>query len=133
MPPPKSKDKQGAGFVALQGKKYASLVARMELVPVEPGCAVLWDWRTPHQTAAEHPGPDTREVVYTSFLPDIPINREYAEKQAAALLGGRYPPDFSVRKLPGAVHDLAAEARVPPRQPGPGHERMTMTSLSMRK
>ena len=52
-----------------------SLVARMELVPVEPGCAVLWDWRTPHQTAAEHPGPDTREVVYTSFLPDIPINR----------------------------------------------------------
>ena len=43
VPPPTSKDKQGAGFVALQGKKYASLVARMEAL--QDAYADLHSWQ----------------------------------------------------------------------------------------
>ena len=80
-------------FTPLCGKKHAEVHGRMLHVPYEAGDAVVWDMRLPHATAAEHPGPDSREVVYTSFLPDLQPNREYMRQQLASLRDGSFPPD----------------------------------------
>ena len=91
------------GFIALEDKCYEPIecykpiLERFTSVQYGPGDAVLWDWRLPHGVALVHPGPDTREVVYTSFLPEIPINRAYVSKQWCCIEKGTYPPDF-VRK-----------------------------------
>jgi hypothetical protein len=93
-------DGKNVGFIGLQGKVVEPIVRRVKPLQYPPGSAVLWDWRLPHATALHHPGPDTREVVYTSFLPDIEINRNYAAAQLEAFRRGSFPPDF-VGKLPG--------------------------------
>jgi hypothetical protein len=96
----------GVGFIALQGNQYQPIVRRIKPLVYPPGSLVLWDWRLPHATAVSHPGPDTREVVYTSFLPDTPVNRQYAADQLAAFHRGVFPPDFArdrsgPKKVPG--------------------------------
>ncbi len=55
-------------------------------VPMRRGSAVFWDWRVPHANAAHHLGSEAREAVYLGFLPDIEINRRFAQEQLAALL-----------------------------------------------
>lgn len=71
----------------------ADVMARIRHVPVRAGCAVFWDNRIPHANAYRHNGQIPRAVVYCSFLPDIPLNREYVEKQLANLRAGRKPTD----------------------------------------
>ena len=39
-------------------------------------------------------GSDTREVVYMSYLPDIPINRNYATQQMEHFLQNIPPPAY---------------------------------------
>lgn len=59
------------------------------------GSLVLWDNRMPHATAAKLAGSDTREVVYTGFLPDVPLNRAYCAQQLAAIRQNRPPPAYA--------------------------------------
>jgi len=66
----------------------------MRPVPYKPGDAVIWDWRLAHRITEDHPGSDTREVVYTSFFPDIPLNRNFVAHQLEAMKSGAYPPEF---------------------------------------
>lgn len=47
IPPPS----ESKGFIALMGKKYQPIINRFRPVEYKPGCAVLWDWRTPHKIA----------------------------------------------------------------------------------
>jgi len=66
----------------------------MKSIDYNPGDALLWDWRLVHRITETHPGMDTREVIYTSFLPDISVNREYVKKQLESFKRGVTPPDF---------------------------------------
>lgn len=71
-------------------------VVRRECRPViaPRGSLVLWDGRLPHMTAAKMTGSDTREVVYTGFLPDVPLNRAYCKKQLVAIRKNHPPPAY---------------------------------------
>eukprot|EP00980_Cylindrotheca_fusiformis_P028118 scaffold22581_cov123-Cylindrotheca_fusiformis.AAC.15 len=50
-------------------------------LPVSAGSAVFWDNRIPHANAYRHDGCTPRAVVYCSFLPDVPLNRQYVKNQ----------------------------------------------------
>lgn len=58
------------------------------------GSLILWDNRLPHATAAHHDGPDTREVIFLTYLPDISRNRAYASRQLNNYFSQVLPPDF---------------------------------------
>jgi len=82
------------GYISLHSSDYADIHARMIQVPYKPGDAVIWDWRLAHRITEDHPGRDTREVVYTSFFPDILLNRKYVQRQLEAFKKGIYPPEY---------------------------------------
>lgn len=71
------------------------LVSRIEPVFVTAGSIILWDNRLPHGTAEHHYGPDSREVLFMTFLPNIPRNMNYAHHQLENYRNGIVPPDFS--------------------------------------
>jgi hypothetical protein len=70
------------------------LVSRIEPVFAPAGSVVLWDNRLPHGTADNHLGPDSREVLFMTFLPNIPRNLNYALSQLENYHKGIVPPDF---------------------------------------
>jgi hypothetical protein len=45
----------------------------------------------PHANAYRHNGTIPRAVVYCSFLPDVPINRQYVKQQLQYWIEGRFP------------------------------------------
>ena len=45
----------------------------------------------PHANAYRHDGIIPRAVVYCSFLPDVPINRQYVKQQLQYWIEGRFP------------------------------------------
>jgi hypothetical protein len=45
----------------------------------------------PHANAYRHDGTIPRTVVYCSFLPDVPINRQYVQQQLQYWKEGRFP------------------------------------------
>lgn len=65
-----------------------------------------------HRTATTHTGTDTREVVYTSFLPNIPLNQSYARKQLEDFKRGLFPPDYK-QKIPKSELGRTKEPQVP--------------------
>jgi hypothetical protein len=81
-------------FFRMGSKSYASLRHRLEPIFVPKGSLVCWDNRLPHATADKLDGADTREVVYTGFLPDIAINRTYMMSQLESILYNRPPPAY---------------------------------------
>ena len=60
---------------------------------IPAGSLVLWDNRLPHSTCNDLISDDTREVVYTGFLPNIPLNIKYATKQWD-LYNKKLPPSY---------------------------------------
>ena len=56
----------------------AEVMQRVGHVPVAAGSAVFWDVRMAHANAYRHEGTSPRAVVYCSFLPNVPLNRDYA-------------------------------------------------------
>lgn len=62
-------------------------------IPVRAGSAVFWDNRIPHANSYRNDSDVARAVVYCSFLPDVPLNRQYAEKQLEDYLLFRKPRD----------------------------------------
>jgi ectoine hydroxylase-related dioxygenase (phytanoyl-CoA dioxygenase family) len=62
-------------------------------IPVRAGSAVFWDNRIPHANSYRNDSDTARAVVYCSFLPDVPLNRQYAEKQLEDYLLCRKPRD----------------------------------------
>lgn len=77
-------------------------------VPFLAGDAVLWDSRLAHKTSEELPGQHVREVVYSAFLPDTPVNRIYAKVQASCLSTGRFPPSQAFGVAPLAKEGVKA-------------------------
>jgi hypothetical protein len=68
----------------------------------------------PHATAPHHDGPDTREVVFATYLPDVPRNRSYAASQLTNYYHRRLPPDFAKgqnEQKEDEIHDFSALGR----------------------
>jgi len=63
-------------------------------IPVPAGSAVFWDNRLPHANSYRNDSMVPRAVVYCSFLPDVPINRNYAKKQLE---------DWELRRIPRSM------------------------------
>jgi len=61
------------------------------------GSVVAFDWRIPHANAARNDLPTTREVAYSSFLPDVEVNRGYAIHQRTRYHARLKPNDQWIR------------------------------------
>ena len=77
--------------------KCCDLTDRMVPVLAPAGSIILWDNRLPHATAEQHDGPDTREVLFMTYLPDIPRNQAYASAQRNCFFSRTPPPDFKTK------------------------------------
>ena len=80
-------------YTHIRPKEDCEVMAQVQHVPVPAGAAVFFDNRIPHANAYRHNGTEPRSVVYCSFLPDIPLNREYASRQLDNWKRGRQPTD----------------------------------------
>lgn len=101
-------------FFRMHGKSHTKLNKQLQSVYAPAGSLVLWDSRLPHSTSDTLGGYDSREVVYSGFLPDIPLNRAYVTDQRGKLLSNRYtkygPQDISADR-DWEVEELTAEQR----------------------
>ena len=65
-------------YTHIRPKEDRTVMDRVQHVSgITAGSAVFWDIRTPHSNSYKHLGSSPRAVVYCSFLPDIPLNRQY--------------------------------------------------------
>jgi Protein of unknown function (DUF1479) len=80
-------------YTHIRPKEDRDVMDRIRHVPVRAGAAVFWDHRIPHANAYRNDGTRPRCVVYTSFLPDVAINREYVREQLENMKMGRQPTD----------------------------------------
>jgi len=80
-------------FTPIRPVEDAEVIARFAPVYYQAGSVIAFDWRIPHANATHHVGPEPRQVSYASFLPDVPVNREYARRQAQRFYNGLQPDD----------------------------------------
>eukprot|EP00281_Chroomonas_sp_CCMP1168_P030049 CAMPEP_0206244938 /NCGR_PEP_ID=MMETSP0047_2-20121206/18432_1 /ASSEMBLY_ACC=CAM_ASM_000192 /TAXON_ID=195065 /ORGANISM="Chroomonas mesostigmatica_cf, Strain CCMP1168" /LENGTH=123 /DNA_ID=CAMNT_0053670207 /DNA_START=31 /DNA_END=402 /DNA_ORIENTATION=+ len=83
-----------AEFFNFKPSFHGKVIERIKHVRVPRGSMVLWDWRIPHKNADQHYGDVPRSVIYTGYLPNVPLNRAYAEEQLENYYKGIPPPDF---------------------------------------
>ena len=84
-------------YTHIRPTEDAAVMKRVQHVAVTAGSVVFWDNRIPHANSYKHLGEIPRAVVYTSFLPDVPLNRKYVAKQLAQWRQGRQPTDQWVK------------------------------------
>jgi hypothetical protein len=80
-------------FTPIRPKEDIDVIERFEHIPCRSGDLVLWDFRIPHANAAQNLLEHPREVIYLGFLPDVPINRQYAADQLKRYKIGQVPID----------------------------------------
>lgn len=80
-------------FTPIRPEEDADVIAQFAPVLYPAGSVVAFDWRIPHANAARHVGEAPRQVSYGSFLPDVPVNRLYAQRQRERFLAGKQPDD----------------------------------------
>jgi len=81
-------------FYRLGSKSYINLQNKLENIDVPAGALVLWDNRLPHSTCEKLEGYDTREVIYISYIPNVPLNIKYVKEQAEHLKKNIQPPSY---------------------------------------
>lgn len=80
-------------FTPIRPEEDADVIARFAPVLYPAGSMVAFDWRIPHANSARHVGEAPRQVSYCSFLPDVPVNRVYAQRQRERFVAGMQPDD----------------------------------------
>lgn len=87
---------EGGEFFRLHPTKHTTVCQDCQPIDAPAGSFVLWDNRIPHATDQICNLFDTREVMYTSFLPaGIPCNDNYAKDQRKALERNRKPVAYA--------------------------------------
>ncbi len=110
---------EGGEFYRLSSVSHTALQRKCRSVMATAGSMVFWDNRLPHATADRLAGFDSREVIYTGFLPRVKLNLDYVSKQLDAIKNNRPPPayddgdsletsdrDFSMQSLTGEQRAL---------------------------
>lgn len=88
----------GGEFYRLHAAKHKLLYELCQPVDAPAGSFVLWDNRLVHSTDPHHRSYDTREVLYTSFLPaGIPCNDKYVIDQLNEIEKNLLPPCYKKR------------------------------------
>uniref|UniRef100_A0A7S2XL36 Phytanoyl-CoA dioxygenase n=1 Tax=Attheya septentrionalis TaxID=420275 RepID=A0A7S2XL36_9STRA len=80
-------------YTHIRPKEDCSIMERVQHIPVKAGSAVFWDNRIPHANAYRNDGQDARAVVYCSFLPVVPLNQIFVERQLEDWKSRRKPRD----------------------------------------
>lgn len=78
-------------FFRMHSKKHSKMNNQLQVVYAPKGSLVMWDNRLAHGTCEKLSGFDSREVVYTGFLPNTEINRSYIDHQLRAIRNNVYP------------------------------------------
>lgn len=84
----------GGEFFRMNNVQHDTLQKQCRPVIASAGSVIFWDNRLPHATASHLSGYDTREVVYTGFLPNIKLNKKYIATQLQAVLKNVVPPAY---------------------------------------
>ncbi len=80
-------------YTHIRPKEDGKVMKLVQHIPVRAGSVVFWDNRIPHANAYRNDSEFSRAVVYCSFLPDVPLNRKYAEKQLEDYRAMKFPRD----------------------------------------
>ncbi|ETK71776.1 hypothetical protein L915_21035 [Phytophthora nicotianae] len=80
-------------FSPLRMQEDRAIIDRYQHIGCEAGSVILFDWRLPHANSYKHVGTIPREVIYTGFIPDIPINRSYVQEQLRRYKARLLPAD----------------------------------------
>lgn len=92
---PNKKDWVESGeFFRMHSKSYAKLQNKLETLNIPAGSLVLWDNRLPHATCSKLKGYDSREVIYMSWIPNIPLNIKYTQEQKNNFKANIPPPSY---------------------------------------
>lgn len=87
-------ESNGGEFYRFNLNTHASLHKRLVPIDAPRGSLVCWDNRLPHATCQFLDGYDTREVVYIGWLPNVPLNINYWQKQLANIKLNIPPPIY---------------------------------------
>lgn len=81
-------------FYRMHSKSYIGIQNKCVAIDVPAGSLVLWDNRIPHATCDKLSGYDTREVIYLSYIPNVPLNIKYIKSQSENLIKNIQPPSY---------------------------------------
>lgn len=81
-------------FFRMHDKSHLKLQKICEAINVPAGSLVLWDNRLPHATCEKLCGFDSREVVYLSYIPNVPLNIKYFNDQKENFIKNIQPPSY---------------------------------------
>lgn len=79
-------------------------------VSVPAGSVIFWDNQLPHATCERLTTADSREVVFFSYVPDVPLNRHYFKQQLACMAMEMVPPCFGGDKAQDSASEAMCEA-----------------------
>ena len=80
-------------FTPIRPIEDKDIIDRFQHIPCRAGDLVCWDYRIPHANSRCNNSDIAREVVYIGLLPDVPLNRLYAEQQLQQFRSGKLPAD----------------------------------------
>jgi hypothetical protein len=102
-------------FNILDETEFADVHADKRIVAQPIGSLCIWDNRLPHFVSETFDSPtgDTRQVLFSTFLPDVPLNRVYAARTLSNMLRNVTPPDFKAAR---ADFDVQARRAFSPLQ-----------------
>ncbi|KAF1783059.1 Rossmann-like alpha/beta/alpha sandwich fold [Phytophthora cactorum] len=80
-------------FSPLRMQEDRAIIDRYQHIGCEAGSVIFFDWRLPHANSYKHIGTIPREVIYTGFIPDTPMNRSYAQEQLRRYKSRLLPAD----------------------------------------
>ncbi|RLN52924.1 hypothetical protein BBJ29_005448 [Phytophthora kernoviae] len=80
-------------FSPLRMQEDRAVIDRYQHIGCEAGSVIFFDWRTPHANSYKHVGTIPREVIYTGFIPDTPMNRTYVREQLRRYTARLLPAD----------------------------------------
>jgi len=97
-------------------ERYHSLLleATSSIPLMQPGDTVFWHPDVVHAVESEHKGSGYSNVMYIGATVGCAKNSAYLEKQAAAFLAGRTPPDFAADDFEVDFRGRATEADLKP-------------------
>ncbi len=82
-------------FYRMTSKSYAKVQQQLETLQIPAGSLVVWDNKLPHATTAKLKGYDSREVIYLSYIPNVPLNIQYWKKQKENFQKNEAPPSYN--------------------------------------
>jgi len=106
---------QPARALSVEPEWHGLLLDALTPIPLmQPGDTVFWHPDVVHAVESEHNGTDYSNVMYIGATVGCAKNGAYLDKQAAAFLSGKTPPDFAPDDFEVDFRGRATEADLTP-------------------